>query len=324
MENEKILLEDLLNGCVDDLPEFVNHKNLIYCCENDLNKKVYIGETKQTLKKRWKEHKRHLNNNKDKKHSVIYDAIRKYGTMNFHVFILEENLEENSKRKEREKYWISVYNSFIGSENSHGYNMTIGGYIETKFAKKSINERGKTCMEKYGCLPIHTKESRIKGLETNRKNHNGKLAFQNEKYREKAKRTQIERYGMLAFHLPENKEKAKEAQKLTKEKNGGVLPFNTPDSIKKAQELAPLYRMIGCINRHICVLQEKKIDVTPENYVFETDDTKHMWQQHIPHVLTKIDKLRKLDKWTPLIDSIFSKIIYDDAEKGIKKIKFKK
>ena len=323
MEREEIILEDLFNGIVEDLPEFTQHKNIVYWCENKINGKRYIGETKRTLRERWLEHKYCMNKcSKGNITSVIYDAIRKYGTMNFSVYILEENLENINLRKEREKYWIAKYNSFIDAENSNGYNMTTGGYDKTKISKKKVQKQIKSCINKYGCLPIHTKESRKKGLETNRRNHNGKLAFQSKIYRKKAMDTQYEKYGMLAFHLPENKEKAKKAMKLLKEKNG-VLPFNTQESIKKAQKLAPLYRMIGCINRHLEILYKKNIEITAENYVFETNDIKHMWQQHIPHVLNKIEELRKLDKWNSIFEKIFSNILFDETEKGIKKIKFK-
>ena len=56
------------------------------------------------------------------------------------------------------------------------------------------------------------------------------MAFQAEKYREKGRKTQIEKYGMLAVHLPENKEKAKRAMR---EKYGDVLPYNTKEAIEK-------------------------------------------------------------------------------------------
>ena len=320
---EKIILEDLLNGATVTLPEFTTHKNIVYCCENCLNGKVYIGETKRSLRERWIDHKNSMSKTcKRNIKAAIYNAIRKYGTTNFCVYILEENLEDNNKRKEREKYWISKFNAFIDAENSNGYNMTTGGYSESKISKQKVNREVKTCIEKYGVLPINTEESRKKALETNRKNHNGILAFQAKIYREKSKKTQIEKYGMLAVHLPENKEKAKKAMEEYKEKNG-VLPFNTKEAIEKAQKSAPLYRMIGCINRHLKILEEKSLEINATNYVLETNDVKHMWQQHIPHVLNKLDELRKLDKWNNDMENIFSNIIYDKEEKGIKKIKFK-
>ena len=321
---EKIILKELVYGNPDALPEFTTHKNIVYCCENIKNGKKYIGETKRELRERWIEHKnvsegivnRNIN-------MAICNAIKKYGLDNFYVYILEEGLDDDEKRKEREKYWIAKYNSFVDNPNSSGYNMTIGGYRDTKICNETARKRNETCIKKYGELPILTKESRKKALETNRENHGGILVFQADKYRKKARETQIKKYGMLAMHLPENKEKAKKAQEKTKEENGGVLPFNTKEAIEKAQKSAPLYRMIGCINRHIDILKNKGIEVNAKNYVLETNDQKHMWQQHIPHVLNKINELRKIPKWTTEMEDIFSNIDYDETKKGLTKIVFK-
>ena len=274
--------------------------------------------TYKSIEERWKQHKRDAHKRNLIENRPLYRAIEKYGIENFSI----EEIEETNNPEEREKYWISKFNAFIDAENSNGYNMTTGGYCESKISKQKVKRETKTCIEKYGVLPINTKESRKKALETNRKNHNGILAFQADIYRKKGKKTQIEKYGMLAVHLPENKEKAKKAMKEYKEKNG-VLPFNTKEAIEKAQKVAPLYRMISCINRHLKILKEKSLKINATNYVFETNDVKHMWQQHVPHVLNKLDELRKLDKWSNDMENIFSNIIYDKKEKGIKKIKFK-
>lgn len=320
---EKINLEVLINGNVYELPEFVNYKNIVYCCENLVNGKVYVGETKRTLRERWMCHKYAIQNHKNKKiNMAIYDAIIKYGMNNFSISILEKDFENDKERQEREKYWISKLNSFVDSENSNGYNMTTGGRINNSSCKEKSKRVKETCLKRYGCLPIEKDVVRKKALETNRKNHGGILAFQQEKYRKKGMDTQIERYGMLAIHLPENKEKAKEAMKRYKEEHG-TLPFNTKESIKKAQKSAPLYRMIGCINRHLKILEDKNIEITSRNYVFETNDVKHMWQQHIPHVLNRIGELRKISKWNENMEKIFSNIEYDKEQKGIKKIIFK-
>lgn len=48
------------------------------------------------------------------------NAIKKYGSENFHAEEIEEC--DNSLLNEREKYWINFYNSY-----SDGYNMTKGG-----------------------------------------------------------------------------------------------------------------------------------------------------------------------------------------------------
>lgn len=324
MERESINLSVLINGDSETLPEFTKHKNLVYCCENLVNGKVYVGETKRTLRERWLEHTyvAEERGSRDIK-MAICNAIKKYGAENFSVYILEENLQDDDTRKEREKYWIEKLNSFVDVSGSCGYNMTTGGRKDSKIANEKGKRSVKTCIEKYGYLPILTKESRRKARETNRKRHGGILAFQAEKYREKGRETQIRKYGMLAMHLPENKEKAKKAQEKLKKQNGGVLPYNTKEAIEKAQKGSPLHRMIGCINRHIDILKKKGLEINAKNYVFETDDQKHMWQQHIPHVLRRIDELREIYKWNNDMDKIFSNIIYDETEKGIKKIKFK-
>lgn len=324
MEKNEISLEKLVNCAPDELPEFVFHKNLIYCCKNLKTNKVYIGETKRTLRDRWEEHKYIFDGNcKRKINMAIHSAIKKYGIENFTVSILEEGLTDTETRKKREQFWIEKFNSFIDNENSNGYNMTTGGDAESKISKEKTKKGMDTRIKKFGKVFFVTEESKKKALETNRRNHGGILAFQAEKYREKGRKTQYEKYGMLAMHLPENKEKAKEAMERLKEENGGVLPFNTKEAIEKAQKSAPLHRIIGCINRHINVLRQKGLEINAKNYVFETDDQKHMWQQHIPHVLRRIDELREIYKWNDDMEKIFSNIIYDEKEKGIKKIKFK-
>lgn len=91
----------------------------IYKITNLINNKVYIGQTKD-LHKRWKEHcgcasdRRYTN--------YLYNAMRKYGIDNFKMEIIEG---PTSDYNEREKYWISYYNSFL--DKNKGYNMTPGG-----------------------------------------------------------------------------------------------------------------------------------------------------------------------------------------------------
>ncbi len=320
MEENVINLSDLINLPTNELPDFVNKSGIIYCCKNNINGKVYIGETKRTLRERWIEHK-YIFENKGRKNitMTIYDAIRKYGENNFYVSILEENLSDDAKRKAQEKYWISKYNSFIDAKDSNGYNMTIGGDAETAFAASKGKKYIETCLKKYGSIPFLSDESRKKANETNRKNHGGILAFQSKESRKKSIETQMRKYGMIAVHLPENKEKAILAMR---KKYGDVLPFNTKEAIEKAQKAAPLHRMIGCIKRHIEKLINKGLEINAKNYVLETDDIKHMWQQHIPNVLRKIEDLRKLEKWDENMEKIFSNILYDENERGIKKIKF--
>ena len=93
----------------------------IYIIRNTINSKVYIGQTKVSLKLRFQNHLSAARNGKD---YVIGKAIRKYGEENFYIELLEEcTIEELN---EREKYWISYFNA---TNSKFGYNMSIGGNV---------------------------------------------------------------------------------------------------------------------------------------------------------------------------------------------------
>lgn len=93
----------------------------IYKITNTLNNKVYIGQTIKPVEKRFNQHK----NNYTKEYFsqlALYKAFRKYGVENFTFEEIEE--VENDLLDEREKYWISFYDSYY-----NGYNSTIGGRL---------------------------------------------------------------------------------------------------------------------------------------------------------------------------------------------------
>lgn len=84
--------------------------------------KIYIGKTKFTLEKRWKEHCYIAYN---KNHSLynkhFYKAIRKYGPENFTHEVIVDNLPDYFVNA-FERYWIWKTNAI-----SKGYNYGIGG-----------------------------------------------------------------------------------------------------------------------------------------------------------------------------------------------------
>lgn len=93
----------------------------IYKITNNLNNKIYIGQTVKTVEKRFQQHK----NNSNKSyfsHIVLYKAFNKYGIENFECDQIE--YVENQQLDEREKYWISYYDSYF-----NGYNSTLGGRL---------------------------------------------------------------------------------------------------------------------------------------------------------------------------------------------------
>lgn len=92
-------------------------KKDIYIITNDINKKVYIGQSVNA-------HTRFLQHLSEAKlqsnQMLIHKAINKYGAEHFSYSILESQIENYD---ERECYWIKYYNSI----QPNGYNICIGG-----------------------------------------------------------------------------------------------------------------------------------------------------------------------------------------------------
>lgn len=104
----------------------------IYIIRNTINNKVYIGQTKVSIKLRFINHLSAARNGKD---YVIGKAIRKYGEENFYIELLEECTVE--ELNEREIYWISFFNS---TNPKFGYNMSIGGHCPTSLRNLDENQ----------------------------------------------------------------------------------------------------------------------------------------------------------------------------------------
>ena len=97
----------------------------IYLITNDVNSKVYVGQTIQTLNKRFNGHCCYSKSDRSI-NMYIKRAIHKYGRDKFHIQLIEEcpvNILD-----EREKYWINFYDSY-----NTGYNLTLGGQYSNYF-----------------------------------------------------------------------------------------------------------------------------------------------------------------------------------------------
>ena len=93
-----------------------NHFNCIYMYVNKINKKVYIGKAKDFVKR----HEQHL-----KGDLIIDRALKKYGEENFSIVFLEEDVEDNLRLNQLEKFYITEYDSYC--RNGKGYNIAEGG-----------------------------------------------------------------------------------------------------------------------------------------------------------------------------------------------------
>ena len=92
----------------------------IYKATSATTGKVYIGQTTQTLQERISQHNSHAYGHQYNYH--FHNAIRKYGAKDFTYEIIEDGIKSAETLNEREKYWISYYNSYYD-----GYNSTMGG-----------------------------------------------------------------------------------------------------------------------------------------------------------------------------------------------------
>lgn len=90
----------------------------IYKIVNDLNDKVYVGQTIRSLAERFQ---KHCNLADDIRRTMaIKKAILKYGKEHFRIELIEEC--DVSELNEREQYWIEFYDAY-----TKGYNCTKGG-----------------------------------------------------------------------------------------------------------------------------------------------------------------------------------------------------
>lgn len=97
----------------------------IYLITNDINSKVYVGQTIQTLTKRFSGHCCYTKSDRSV-NMYIKRAIHKYGKDKFHIHLIEECPID--KLNDREKYWINYYDSY-----NTGYNLTLGGQDSNYF-----------------------------------------------------------------------------------------------------------------------------------------------------------------------------------------------
>ena len=255
---------------------------IIYSATNINNNKIYIGQSQQSLEKRWKNHLRDYNRNDKNTH--FYNAIRKYGTECWKVEVLEEvnNIE---LLNEAEMKWIEHYDTF---NRDKGYNSTNGGengFIfsdETKEkmrqAKlgKSLSEETKEKMKQSMLGKTHTEETKKKISDT--KNNNPYIYSEEQK--EKMRQSH------LGKHLSEE----------TKEKMSLSKKGKMPDNI---DQIAGWNKGIPCSQEVINKISDtcKKLNRIPWNKDKKSNNTP--WNKGIPMTEETKEKVSKSRKGIP-------------------------
>lgn len=69
------------------------YEGYIYKIVNDVNDKVYIGQTRRTIEERWNCHIYDARNRND--NMIIHKSMNKYGIDNFHPIIIEKIIEDS-------------------------------------------------------------------------------------------------------------------------------------------------------------------------------------------------------------------------------------
>lgn len=100
----------------------------IYVIKNNINSKIYVGQTVQSLDLRFKEHINDVMDN-----CIIHKAMRKYGINNFWIEPIEEC--DNNLLNDKEKYWIQYFDSY-----KNGYNATLGGEGYQRYSIEELKE----------------------------------------------------------------------------------------------------------------------------------------------------------------------------------------
>lgn len=125
----------------------------IYCIENLINNKKYIGQSVD-IYKRWSRHKNELLGNKHK-NNHLQASWNKYGADNFRFYIiLECTMDELD---ELESFYIKTFNTI---DKDYGYNKETGGH----FLKELSDETRNKISEAHRGKPLSNKHKEKIGL----------------------------------------------------------------------------------------------------------------------------------------------------------------
>ena len=134
----------------------------VYKITNLINGKIYVGQTTESLKKRFSRHTGYQLNYQDKLHR----SIKKYGKENFKIELIEE-VENQQILNEREQFWITELNSIETGYNIKNDGEKCGGdtlssnpnlnKIKEKISKK-MSRGGNSNARKIKAINLETGE----------------------------------------------------------------------------------------------------------------------------------------------------------------------
>src|SRR5271165_2341491 len=108
---------------------------IIYKITNRINGKVYVGQTRQRLSIRCRQHK-----SKKSNCSLLGKALAKHGVASFSVEILR-----NAKDQVELDWLEQAYIAYYGTMGAGGYNLTTGGeggYTRSEDTRRLLSEAG--------------------------------------------------------------------------------------------------------------------------------------------------------------------------------------
>ena len=147
----------------------------IYKITNNINNKLYIGQTIKTRPTdRFSQHKYIANHlQTEKGNSYLHRAMANYGVNNFTFEVIEQI--DNTLLNERQQYWIKFYNSLA----PNGYNLTQGGSGTKGYSRsQTLNEKLKR-QDSNKKFYINNPQAKQKASQRTKK------LWQNEEYRKK-------------------------------------------------------------------------------------------------------------------------------------------
>lgn len=114
------------------------YQGFIYCITNKVNGKKYIGQTRTSVKQRWKGHKSSVKQGK----TALYRAMRKYGIENFDITIIYAISDKTISGIKETLNFLEKY--FIWKEKTlcteNGYNITRGGDTASVFIEIPVDQ----------------------------------------------------------------------------------------------------------------------------------------------------------------------------------------